>query len=250
MTPDHRQVARHDPELAIDPSLNGARLGPVFRRFGRLHLPGFLHEPGATQLAAALPEADGWTIATMGGGSTIDIPLVAFASADEAARHALLATAHHEARSGFHYLFESLRISDLIEAGAAVPASLEALYGWLNSAAFLSFVREISGDADLSYVDAQATRYRPGHYLNEHDDEKAGAGRRLAYVLNLSPNWRASWGGLLNFLDADGHVAEAYTPAFNALNLFRVPQPHMVSQVAAFAGAPRLSITGWIRTGR
>lgn len=222
----------------------------MFRRFGRLHMPGFLREPGATVLAGALSQGDGWTISTVGAGSTVDIPVTAFASADQTARDALLASAHHEARSGFHYLFESLRISDLIEAGAAVPAPLAALYEWLNGEAFLSFARDISGDPDLAYVDAQATRYLPGHYLNEHDDEKPGAGRRLAYVLNLSPAWRPSWGGLLNFLDADGHVAEAYTPAFNALNLFRVPQPHMVSQVAAFAGAPRLSITGWIRTGR
>jgi len=250
MNPDRPQVARRAPGFGIDPSLDGRALAPVFRRCSRLHLPGFLREPGATALAAALSEAKGWTISTMGGDSTIDIPVRAFASADQTARTALLASAHHEARSGFHYLFESLRISDLVEAGKPIPAPLAALYGWLNSDAFLSFARDISGDPTLGYVDAQATRYLPGHYLNEHDDEKAGAGRRLAYVLNLSPAWRASWGGLLAFLDADGHVAEAYTPAFNALNLFRVPQPHMVSQVTAFAGAPRLSITGWIRVGR
>jgi SM-20-related protein len=236
--------------FAIDPGLDPSRLAPVFDQFGRLHLPGFLCEPGGDTLTAALAGEDGWTVSTMGGGSTVDIPAHTFASADDATRAALLASAHGEARFAFHYMFESLRISDLVDAGEALPPALKALYEWLNSEAFLSFVRTISGDPDLAYVDAQATRYRPGHYLNEHDDEKAGAGRRLAYVLNLTPVWRPSWGGLLAFLDSDGHVAEAYTPAFNALNLFRTPQPHMVSQVAAFAGAPRLSVTGWIRTGR
>lgn len=155
-----------------------------------------------------------------------------------------------EARSGFHYLFESLRISDLVEVGADVPPALQALYDWLNSEAFLAFAREISGFEDLVYVDAQATRFLPGHYLNQHDDAKDGAGRRLAYVLNLTSQWRPDWGGLLAFVDKDGHVAEAYAPAFNALNLFRVPQPHMVTAVAPFAGGPRLSITGWIRSTR
>jgi hypothetical protein len=51
-------------------------------------------------------------------------------------------------------------------------------------------------------------------------------------------------------LDQDGHVSEGYTPAYNALNLFRVPQRHAVSYVAPFAGAPRLAITGWIREGQ
>ena len=49
------------------------------------------------------------------------------------------------------------------------------------------------------------------------------------------------------FHDADGHVSEAYAPTFNALNIFRVPQLHSVTQVASFAGGPRLSVTGWIR---
>ncbi|GAA0869153.1 2OG-Fe(II) oxygenase family protein [Brevundimonas basaltis] len=236
--------------FSIDRSLDAARLAPVFDRFGRLHLPDFLRPPGVERLSAALAGETGWTVSTMGGGSTIDIPAPAFAAADDAARAALLASAHGEARSGFHYMFESLRISDLADAGADLPPALSALYEWLNSETFLSFARALSGEPDLAYVDAQATRYRPGHYLNEHDDEKPGAGRRLAYVLNLTPVWRPSWGGLLAFLDADGHVAEAYTPAFNALNIFRTPQPHMVSQVTAFAGASRLSITGWIRTSR
>lgn len=48
------------------------------------------------------------------------------------------------------------------------------------------------------------------------------------------------------FLDEDGHVAEGYVPAFNALNIFSVPQTHAVSMVTRFAQFPRLSVTGWI----
>ena len=175
-------------------ALDGARLAPVFDRFGRLHLPDFLTTPGAGTLSAALEAAEGWTVSTIGRGSTVDMPVDAFEAADEPARAALLAAAHNEARTGFHYMFESLRISDIVEAGdgAALPAPLRDLYAWLNGEEFLSFARAISGHGDLTYVDAQATRYRAGHYLNEHDDEKAGAGRRLAYVLNLTPVWRPS----------------------------------------------------------
>ena len=45
-------------------------------------------------------------------------------------------------------------------------------------------------------------------------------------------------------------MEEAFTPAFNSLNVFKVPAQHAVSIVAPFAGAPRLSITGWIRSMR
>jgi 2OG-Fe(II) oxygenase superfamily len=92
--------------------------------------------------------------------------------------------------------------------------------------------------------------YAATHFLTAHDDRDESKGRVAAYVLNLTPRWSSDWDGLLQFLDADGHVAEAYTPAFNALNVFRVPQPHSVSFVAPFAGQPRLSITGWFRRRR
>ncbi|WP_299177009.1 2OG-Fe(II) oxygenase family protein [uncultured Brevundimonas sp.] len=247
MTRKHASPATY----GIDPAFGDAgSLHPVFTRFGRVHLPGFLLEPGPLDLVSALESSEGWVVSTMGGGSTVDFPASTFMEADVATQETLLRSAHAEAQGGFHYLFESLRISDLVEQGQPVAIALEGFYRWLNSDVFLGFARDISGHDDLDYVDAQATRYRPGHYLNEHDDEKPGAGRRLAYVLNLSPGWRASWGGQLAFLDPDQHVSEAYTPAFNALNLFRVPQPHMVTQVAAFAGASRLSITGWIRSSR
>jgi SM-20-related protein len=49
------------------------------------------------------------------------------------------------------------------------------------------------------------------------------------------------------FIDARGHVTQGLTPAFNALNLFKTPQLHSVSAVAPFAGANRLSVTGWLR---
>ena len=129
-------------------------------------------------------------------------------------------------------------------------APIEAVYDLLNSAPFLAFIRALTGDSRAAYVDAQATRYRPGDFLTAHDDDVEGKNRLFAYVMNFTPAWRADWGGLLAFHDADGHVAEAYTPTFNALNIFRVPQVHAVTQVASFAAGPRLSITGWIRERR
>ncbi|HEY0053572.1 MAG TPA: 2OG-Fe(II) oxygenase family protein, partial [Caulobacteraceae bacterium] len=100
------------------------------------------------------------------------------------------------------------------------------------------------------YCDVMATRYLPGHFLTAHDDHADGQDRLFAYVLNLTGRWRADWGGMLLFLDEEDHVAEGYMPAFNSLNIFRVPQRHAVALVAPYADGPRLAITGWIRSVR
>jgi Rps23 Pro-64 3,4-dihydroxylase Tpa1-like proline 4-hydroxylase len=69
--------------------------------------------------------------------------------------------------------------------------------------------------------------------------------RIAAYVLNMTPHWRLDWGGALLFSDRPGHITEGYPPAFNALNIFSVPQEHLVGFISPFAGAARYSITGW-----
>jgi len=49
--------------------------------------------------------------------------------------------------------------------------------------------------------------------------------------------------GALQFYDRDDHIEEGYLPTFNALNLFRVPKRHSVTQVTSFGGL-RYSISG------
>jgi Rps23 Pro-64 3,4-dihydroxylase Tpa1-like proline 4-hydroxylase len=99
------------------------------------------------------------------------------------------------------------------------------------------------------YVDAQATRYMPGHFLSTHDDAIEGKNRRAAYIFNFTPEWRPDWGGYLQLLDDAGHVRRGLVPSFSTLNILAVPQRHNVSVVAPFAGGMRFAISGWFRYG-
>ena len=233
--------------MRLSASLDPEVLRPVFARHGRLHAPEVLERDDAARLAAALAEEGRYHRAINHGAKTWDLPLDQWNALPPEKRAALTEAAHAAATRGFQFLFDTYRLSEEVDAGRGPGGPLEAAYRWLNGEAFLGWVRQVTGDPRPRFCDAQATRYGPGHFLTTHDDEDEGKGRLYAYVLNMTAGWRPDWGGLLLFLDADGHVSEGYTPAFNALNLFRVPQRHLVSQVAPFAGGPRLSITGWIR---
>jgi len=123
---------------------------------------------------------------------------------------------------------------------------LHRVLEWLNSDEVLNYFRSLTGVAGIVKCNAQATRYLPGHFLKNHNDFNATEGRRFAYVLSLTKDWQADWGGLLQFTDADGNVARTIVPSFNALNVFEVPQDHSVSFVAPYAERPRLAITGWM----
>ncbi|MEH0196947.1 2OG-Fe(II) oxygenase family protein [Caulobacter sp. CCNWLY153] len=242
------QPAAKQAPLSLDPSLTPKAWREAFAASGRLHVPGFLTADSASRLHAALTIDTPWSGVVGVGTRLWNLPLDgpgALSAADDAALDRQVA---EETRAGFGFRFDNFRVSDEIEAGRREGRLLEAAYDLINGEAFLGFVRDLTGDDRPEYCDCQATRYRPGHFLTEHDDHADGKNRLYAYVLNLTPRWRSDWGGLLLFLDGDGHVAEGYTPSFNALNIFRVPQKHAVSYVTPHAAGPRLSLTGWIRT--
>jgi hypothetical protein len=219
----------------------------VLSRSGRMHIPSFL-QPGAAQRLYEEMQALDWRVVLNGGERIYDLTQSDIGGLAVARQSDLLQALHAQASTGFQFLYDSFRVSDLFESGALTSGAMAELFAALNSEPGLAMFRALTGDDRIVHLDAQATRYRPGHFLTCHDDDVAGKNRLFAYVINLTPNWRADWGGLLNFLDADGHVAEAYTPRWNALNILKVPQRHAVSYVTPIAQGARYSITGWMRS--
>lgn len=232
---------------ALNPNLDIDAARAAFQATGRVHMGEVLTSESAEALAAVLEGPLPWERTMLEGGRTLDAPAAELEALSSSARAMLDEAVLAQARGGFGYRFDTVRVSNLVRAGAPVDPALAALYAWLNGPAFLDLVAEVTGLPRGAYVDAQATRYRVGDFLTAHDDEAEGRGRIVAYVLNLTRDWRMDWGGLLLFPDPQGHVEAGFTPAFNALNLFAVPRKHAVTAVAPFASGQRLSMTGWVR---
>jgi SM-20-related protein len=123
-----------------------------------------------------------------------------------------------------------LRVSDDPAERARSDDPLARFAAWWSSEPVLAFLREITGLVRIAFADAQATAYSPGDFLTGHDDDVTGKNRLAAYVLNLTPRWRTEWGGLLAFHDDSSPEVIALSPAFNRLNLFKVPRRHSVTR--------------------
>ena len=225
------------PEL--NPALDRAALGEAFRRTGRIHIPNVLKEASAARLFHCLQKETPWTLTLNKGNDFLD-----FAKVTPEERARIARGAWERAHAQFQYLFDNHRLSVDGEPYPDPNHYLAKLVAFLNAPQLLTAMREITGLEAIVRADAQATLYRPGDFLTAHDDKTGGHKRLAAYVLNMTPGWPPDWGGMLQFLDRDGQVEEGYVPAFNALNVFRVPKGHLVSQVAIFGGS-RYSITGW-----
>ena len=204
---------------------------------GRTQIPGFLQAAAAEQLHNCLRDDVPWEI------NERNLPPVPLASnPDEAA---LMANAYRTASEQFHFVYDRYHMMDAIRENRDPHLLLGPVLRFLNSPDFIEFARFISGDRQIRMVSAQATRYRPGQFLMTHDDKIDAEDRRYAYVINLTRRWQADWGGLLHFTDQQGSIVDSLMPAWNTLNVFRVPFQHYVGLVSPWAREPRLAITGW-----
>ncbi|MFO1247748.1 MAG: 2OG-Fe(II) oxygenase family protein [Alphaproteobacteria bacterium] len=230
--------------VALNPALDVGAIAQSFRDHGRVHIPGILTPQSATHVHRCLEQQTDYLLFAKGGDRNGLAPVAQLSPQQQGA---MMAEAYAGARDKFHFLYDVHPMSNTGEPYPDPAHPLSQVTAFLNSAAVLDFARAVTGSSAIAYASAQATRYRPGQFLNQHDDgDGRGAQKRIAaYVLNMTPQWRLDWGGALLFSDRPGHIAEGFPPAFNALNLFSAPQEHLVGFVAPFAGAARYSITGW-----
>ncbi len=234
------------PVLRLRTAADRAALAARLAATGRVQIPDLLEDASAAMLRDEAVQRTPFQTVTLGGKGHVDLPAAWLEGLTPTQRTDMGRAAQEAATERFHYLYDNHPLWDLDQAGK-LDGIWKAWLDFANSEAFLGTMRELTGEPRIAFADAQVTRYRRGHFLTAHDDGIEGKNRYFAYVLNLSPRWKIEWGGLLMFHGGDGHVAEAFLPNFNSLNLLRVPALHSVSQVSLFAGDDRLAITGWLR---
>ena len=116
----------------------------------------------------------------------------------------------------------------------------------MSSNEFINFLNEIT-NLNLTKLNTLfLSKYKGGNFLSPHCDKGNG---RLAFVLNLTKNWKPQYGGILHFLNNEKtEIVQSYNPIFNNLMLFEVPEngiPHFVSHVVPYIKQERYAITGW-----
>ena len=235
-------------DFMLRPGLDPAALADTYARDTRLQIEGFLRHDGAMALLRALAESAEWRLAVNRGEQVQDYGEAELAAWPAEQKEALDQAVVAGGRHGFQFRYETIRLPEYgTGAPQTPPPLLRAFVDVLCAPGQIAFFRTLTGAADIAFADGHASRYRPGHFLTAHDDLNGPKDRRAAYVLNLTPQWRPDWGGTLLFYDERGNIVRGFTPAFNTLNIFKVPQPHSVAWVTPLAGAPRYAVTGWLR---
>ncbi len=236
----------------LNPALDVPALAARFAATGRVQVRDVLTPESARELLLVLTRGTDWGMA-IGAGSgrpeSFRGVQTRTPQGQQAVQQAARTAEQHSARGEYGFRFAHYPILEALKEGWDPDGPHEVLIEHLNAEPFLDLARAVTGLDSLFKADAQATLFAPNHYLGKHNDSHVAEGWEVAYVLNLArEDWHPDWGGYLLFLDGDGDVVEGFRPRFNALNLFRVPQSHLVTYVPPFAPLGRLAVTGWLRS--
>ena len=125
---------------------------------------------------------------------------------------------------------------------------IKEFHSFFKSKEFGKYIYDLT-DIKITYgkIDMSGFVYSKTDYLLPHDDRLDG--RKLAYVVNLSKNFRKSDGGKLQMFDTRNKkpfkIVKSYIPAFNTLTLFEVSEIsfHQVEEVLSYKD--RISFAGW-----
>lgn len=232
------------PPLRINSDLPVEALAKRFAQDGFVQIPVFLL-PADAEAVATTMEALNWNIVAPDEQSeTLVITPEVIKKFGEAQVRQFLQGAIKRAASGFSFVHMSYALQD--EYLRSDQAPIHRATQFLQSEDFLDFGRRVIGAPAVTGVRAQASYYRGGDFLTLHDDSHRKDTRLAAFTLGFTRKWRADWGGQLLFHDVEGNVTRGFKPEFNVLTLFKVPTAHSVAQVASYADAKRLSLTGWL----
>ncbi|MFC4349361.1 2OG-Fe(II) oxygenase [Kordiimonas lipolytica] len=234
---DVRIDARHDP----------AALGEILQKEGRLQVPNFFPADVAEKLYGLLRANPTWFTAYNEGENFYEVPQAEVAGLSPAQQQQFWRVIQKGAREGFQYFFQQYYISEAVQQGRETGHPLHFMHDFVNSEPVLEFMRTLTGEPKVRYIDSFASQYVAGNFLTRHDDTHATDDRVAAYVISMTKDWKADWGGNLVFYDEDENITGGFKPTFNSLNIFLVPQPHAVTVVSPFAGDRRTSFLGWVK---
>jgi SM-20-related protein len=235
-------------ELRLNPKLDLAPYAQTYRERGLVQIPEIFEPETAEAIHGMLAGAIPWRLLfTDPNDKPVHYTQEEWNGLSQEQRTAFMQDVHKRARENRGYLYYTYPMIEAYLRGWEQGHPIHQMTELINSDEFLGLGRDVTASPAINKADAHACQYRPGHYLTRHLDEGDDKERRAAYVLGFSKDWQPDWGGLLLFLKQNQDVDFGFLPRFNNLTIFDIKYLHTVTQVSNFAGAPRLTITGWYR---
>jgi SM-20-related protein len=218
-------------------------------------IPHFVNGEAARALYRELRACDAWGLRICDGERMMGLSPEAYGRASAKERAAFTARAYAAAQSGFAFMREELWPANERAVGpltryvgeTAEAHTLTTFLSFLRGAVFSTFVSAVFGVRSVMLLRLTVECYRPGHFFAFTKGAPPDA--RFGFCFDLTPTWISEWGGLLEFCNSCGGLAQTYVPRFNWITLYALSEPRGISLVAPFARGARYSVVGQLADG-
>lgn len=235
-----------DPPVQLNPNLDVGGLKERFAETGRLQICDALHPDSAERLHQCLMQEMPWMLAYNEGKESKYLRKEEMTHMSPQDQGAFMQRIFSSAARGFQFVYLDFPVSGTANIQGQRKFYTHEVLKFLSGSEFQELLRKLTGYKEPLKVDSHATCFQAGHFLTNHNDLVTRDDPRVfAYVVNMTKGWRPDWGAKTEFFDDRGDVVEAFTPMFNTITIFRVPQPHAVTFVPPFCPERRVAMTGW-----
>ncbi len=234
-------------QLRLNANLDVERLQREYAEHKVVQVHDFLEEGAAAQLEAAIATLP-WRLLVQ-DETTRNLMLTReqWAQMPEAQKLKINESMNKRAAEGVGHLYFVYPMINAALEGWDRGHPIHKLTEFLNSPQVIAFAQKVSSRPDITKIDAHASCFLPGHYLNKHVDDGHWNERQIAYTLGFTRGWQPDWGGMLLVYDENDDVKIGRVPRFNTLTVFDGRIPHSVSPISFFTPKPRYTVTGWFR---
>lgn len=236
-------------KLSLNKTKDIVKLKQSYLNDGYVKLERALTNKTANFIHDKISVQEQWNLVFKNNGIHQDSNSLDVESWDDSHKNNLIKLVHKQAENDFQYFYETIPIYDIYYDNLMPQHFFNDIVKFLNSELVLNYFREVLDAPEITFLDAQITRFKAGHFLSCHNDDVKGKNRIAAFVINLTKDWCVDWGGALHILNSNLEIEKSFSPSFNEINVFKVPVNHLVGYVSPFATGHRLSITGWLRSG-
>ena len=235
-------------EFFLNPNLDVEPYVKTFREHGKVQIPNIFEPESAEAIYKMLLDDMAWRVLlTDPTDNPVHYSQAEWAALDENRQTEIMHEVLTRASQNRGYYYLTYPMIEAYLKGWSNGHPIHRMTELINSPTFLDLGRMLLDNNGVNKADAHACRYDPGHFLTRHLDLGDDKERRAAYVLGFTKDWQPDWGGLLLFLKDNQDIDHGLLPRFNNISIFDIKYLHTVTQVSSFAGAPRLTITGWFR---
>ena len=152
-------------EIALNSDIDPKDFAAILQDKGRVQIHNFFSQDSATRLCNLLEQNKTWYLAYNEGDNYYESSMQEFHNMAPHLKQRFMTNIYSRAGTAFQYLFQQYYITQAIEKGEEKGHPLHVMHDFVNADPFMNFMKNLTGEKEIRFIESFASSYGPGHFL-------------------------------------------------------------------------------------